>query len=220
MAARVCLRRRNGPTRVLTTNDLGPRGVFLRSGQPIALDEPVEMEILLPGESLPVEVEGRVVWSDSGGGDRSHAGMGIQFTRVRNGASDQLKRFFAAHQSLAGSHALVVTDDPFEARDLVRAIAREGLQPQVVRWSDPRPAGDVPISAYIVVPTTPGQAAEFAEMRHSRDLIRPGLLCIITRDELTNEWLPVASMCLHGMPEPDRAAALTLCIAAPPGAVR
>jgi uncharacterized protein (TIGR02266 family) len=216
LTTKVRLRHRDEPTRILSTNDLGPRGVFLRSSTPVAQDETVALEIVLPGESVPLEVEGRVVWLEPGRGDHP-AGMGVRFTRVRNTDADRLNRFFSVHHSLAGSRVVVLTDEPFEARDLVRSLAREGLEPQVAKWSDDRPEATVPTSAYVVIPSQPGQAARFTGLRSARDIVRPGILAILTHQELASEWGPVASMCLHGMPEPDRAAALALCIATPAG---
>lgn len=214
MTTKVRLRHRDAPACVVTTNDLGPRGVFIRSIAPIPLDEPVEMEILLPGEATPVLVEGRVAWSEGAGVDSNRSGMGIRFTRVRNTDSDRLKRFFSIHHAVAGGKVVIVTDEPYEAADLARALAREGLTPQVVRWSDERPKGDA-VAAYVAFPNQAGQAGQFASLRFSVDAIRPGLLAVLRDEGLAAEWVRVATMCLHGAPEADRAAALTLCVAAP-----
>jgi hypothetical protein len=175
----------------------------------------VEMELHLPGESSPIQVDGRVARTKTGTAD-GQTGMGIRFTRVNNDDAGRLKRFFAAHHALNGSRVVIVSDEPFEMRDIARAIAREGLQPQVLRWSDPPPAADPPICAFVVVPSARGQAADFAALRRSYGQFRPGLLIILKDESLTDEWLALASVCIHGMPEPDRAAALTLCVAIPP----
>jgi hypothetical protein len=217
LATKVRLCHRGESARVLMTSDLGPRGLFLRSTQPLRVNELVEMEIHLPGYARPVQADGQIARSHAGGVE-GQSGMGVRFTRVGNDDAGRLNKFFSAHHTLNGCRVVMVSDDPFELRDIARAVAREGLNPQLLRWNDPAPPLDPSVCAFIVVPSGSGQAEGFAAVRRSYGMARPGLLAILKDENYASEWLRSASVCVHGMPEPDRAAALTLFVAIAPGA--
>lgn len=220
LATQVRVRSRSAPPQTLLTCDVGPRGLFLRSMRPLDLNEPVDLELTLPGGDAPVSVVGRVAWAHRARLESGRAGMGIRFTRVPNDAAERLGRFFAPHRDLAGSRAFVVTDAPHQVRELARSLAREGLRPQIVPWEGPWPSGGAPVSVYVVVPSASGQSARLRPVRRGVRP-RPGIVALLGRPEQFGEWLQIATVCLHGVPDPDRIAAIAMCVASvrtqPPG---
>jgi Tfp pilus assembly protein PilZ len=61
--------------------DLSVGGIFLRTQQPIAQGEPLELLLIDPHHNVHVEVRGRVVWC---GKKSRHWGVGIAFDAAQN----------------------------------------------------------------------------------------------------------------------------------------
>ncbi len=70
--------------------DLSRNGVFLRSDYLDGKGSVVELEILLPGNEIPLTLRGEVVWLDLRPGC---SGMGIQFKNVHETARRALANF-------------------------------------------------------------------------------------------------------------------------------
>ena len=74
-------------------------GLFLKTEKPLAIDTAVTMLIRMPGQTEPMEIQGRVVWSNPRGKNTAFpCGMGIQFTKIQPEHVRVIEDFIAQHQ--------------------------------------------------------------------------------------------------------------------------
>lgn len=68
-----------GGVRCEYATTLGAGGMFIETDEPLPAEAALKARFRLPGSDAVHEIEGRVVWSQPGGG-RQAPGMGIEFT--------------------------------------------------------------------------------------------------------------------------------------------
>ncbi len=69
-------------------------GIFVKTEDPFPLDYPVSLRLILPSETTPLDIEGRVVWINPKGRKNSFPkGMGIQFVKMGDAARSKLDEF-------------------------------------------------------------------------------------------------------------------------------
>jgi uncharacterized protein (TIGR02266 family) len=68
-------------------------GIFIRTDNPLPLDTPVLLRMLLPDETEALEIEGKVIWDFSKASKKSFLpkGMGIQFVNMSSAAAKKIK---------------------------------------------------------------------------------------------------------------------------------
>lgn len=67
-----------------TTLNIGPYGAFVPCPHPLALDQPVELSLQIPGSTRAIRAGARVTWSKKYGRDNplSPPGMGLRFCDI------------------------------------------------------------------------------------------------------------------------------------------
>jgi Tfp pilus assembly protein PilZ len=77
------------PTRRLSRlDDIGPGGAFIRTRETQPLGTPVVLEVVPPGSTAPLAIEGRVAWLSERPGSE---GLGVQFRWRDSGGLRRLK---------------------------------------------------------------------------------------------------------------------------------
>ena len=73
-------------------------GLFLKSENPLKLKTPVLLKVMLPGETEPMDIKGRVVWVNLRGRKNSFPrGMGIRFVSLLPDHARKIKLFVEKH---------------------------------------------------------------------------------------------------------------------------
>jgi uncharacterized protein (TIGR02266 family) len=76
--------------------NLGRGGLFVRTGQPLAVGKRLAFEIQVPGELVPWSALGRVVWArEKDEGERRPPGMGVKLIDVEDAAVATIERLVA-----------------------------------------------------------------------------------------------------------------------------
>ncbi len=73
------------------SHNINEGGMFIEMEHPAALDTPVQLQFRLPGEALPIRVEGRVAWVSEGKGD-APSGVGIEFQNLPDETRQTINR--------------------------------------------------------------------------------------------------------------------------------
>ncbi|UCD84320.1 MAG: TIGR02266 family protein [Deltaproteobacteria bacterium] len=67
------------------SRNLSRGGIFIQTVDPLPPGTPIFLQLTLPGSTLPLEIESKVIWSrkeEEEGGTKVIPGMGIQFVRL------------------------------------------------------------------------------------------------------------------------------------------
>lgn len=68
----------------LTVNNFSKEGVGVLSDDSLYEGEDVEIEMLIPGDNVPVMISGKVAWSESDSDNSGGHKSGIQFNDINN----------------------------------------------------------------------------------------------------------------------------------------
>jgi type IV pilus assembly protein PilZ len=80
-------------------------GIFVKSDHPLPLDTVIGMRMQLPNDKEKMNLEGRVVWSNTKA-KSFPAGMGIQFINIAPEHKDKISAFVEANLSEIKKRAL------------------------------------------------------------------------------------------------------------------
>jgi molecular chaperone DnaK len=67
------------------SRNLSRGGIFIQTVDPLPPGTPIFLQLSLPGNTQPLEIESKVIWSrkeENEEGNKSIPGMGIQFLRI------------------------------------------------------------------------------------------------------------------------------------------
>ncbi len=73
--------------------NLSQSGIFVRTAQPLPLNETLTLRFRLPGMAEDFQVQGRVVWSNPKEGGTYPQGMGIRFLDLPSSLAEQIAAF-------------------------------------------------------------------------------------------------------------------------------
>jgi len=83
-------------------------GIFVKTEDPFPLDSPIHLRLILPSETTPLEIEGRVVWINPKGRKNAFPkGMGIQFVKMDDTARGKLDEFVTKYQKEIQSYSIL-----------------------------------------------------------------------------------------------------------------
>ena len=74
--------RRSGISKKLTISDFSKEGVGIKSGEVLSEGEDVEVEMMIPGDNIPVVVAGQIAWTNEVEQDDGTYKSGMKFKRV------------------------------------------------------------------------------------------------------------------------------------------
>ena len=80
------------------TRDIGPRGLFLETSNPLPTGDLLDLELTLPGDDHAIRLQGRVVRTvEAEEGTPVVAGMGIELLDLSPDAAVRVDRFLREH---------------------------------------------------------------------------------------------------------------------------
>jgi len=83
-------------------------GIFVKTEDPFPLDYPVNLRLILPSDTTPLEIEGRVVWINPRGRKNAFPkGMGIQFVKMDATARAKLDDFVKKYQKEIQNYSIL-----------------------------------------------------------------------------------------------------------------
>jgi len=83
-------------------------GIFVKTEDPFPLEHPVHLRLILPSESTPLEIEGRVVWINPRGRKNAFPkGMGIQFINMDDAARTRMNEFVKKYQKEIENYSIL-----------------------------------------------------------------------------------------------------------------
>jgi len=83
-------------------------GIYIKTDKPFSLDTLILLKFSLPDDPDPIEIEGKVVWSNPRGGKGYFPkGMGIKFLKIKPADSEKIKKFVEQYKSQIESHAII-----------------------------------------------------------------------------------------------------------------
>jgi uncharacterized protein (TIGR02266 family) len=82
-------------------------GLFVKTDDIYPLDSIVFLRFTMPGDTQPIEVEGKVVWRNMGGREYFPKGMGIKFLKLNDADNEKIKIFVTEHLALIKSHSVL-----------------------------------------------------------------------------------------------------------------
>ncbi len=77
--------RTGGALKKLTINNFSKAGVGVISGEPLVEGEDLEIELMIPGDNMPVIFEGEIAWASAPGPDENKHKTGIRFKKISTG---------------------------------------------------------------------------------------------------------------------------------------
>ena len=75
------------------TKNISGGGVFIRTSQPLPLNQKVELRFTLPGLDRRFEIGGLVVWVNASSRSAFPAGMGIKFSEIKPADAKTIAEF-------------------------------------------------------------------------------------------------------------------------------
>ncbi|MGB2601292.1 MAG: PilZ domain-containing protein [Candidatus Omnitrophota bacterium] len=76
--------RKNGNQKKLKVNNFSKEGVGILSKESFSEGENVEIELMIPGDNVPVLLQGEIAWSSDPIVDNIHHKSGMKFQKVSN----------------------------------------------------------------------------------------------------------------------------------------
>ena len=78
------LGRKGGMLKKLKVNNFSKEGVGVISDAPLREGEDLEVEMMIPGDNMPVVFEGKIAWTSDDTYDHEHYKGGIKFNKISN----------------------------------------------------------------------------------------------------------------------------------------
>lgn len=85
--------RERGKERKLKVGNFCKEGIGVLSREPFNEGENVEVELTIPGDNIPVLLEGEVAWAEGPVSDNSQYKGGIKFKKVSNGDRSRILEY-------------------------------------------------------------------------------------------------------------------------------
>lgn len=83
-------------------------GLFIKTDDAFPLDTIVFLRFTMPGDTKPIETEGKVVWCNTKGAKRYFPkGMGIKFLKLNSDDAEKIKIFVDKHFAQIQSHSFL-----------------------------------------------------------------------------------------------------------------
>ena len=83
-------------------------GLFIKTDEALPLDTIVFLRFTMPGDTKPIETEGKVVWCNTKKGKGYFPrGMGIKFLRLNSDDAEKIKIFVDEHLAQIQSHSFL-----------------------------------------------------------------------------------------------------------------
>jgi type IV pilus assembly protein PilZ len=83
-------------------------GLFIKTDEAFPLDTIVLLRFTMPGDSKPIETEGKVVWCNTKGAKGYFPkGMGIKFLKLDSDAAEKIKIFVDKNFAQIQSHSFL-----------------------------------------------------------------------------------------------------------------
>jgi c-di-GMP-binding flagellar brake protein YcgR len=86
-------RHKGGANKNLSINNFSKEGVGFVSHDPLTPGEELEIEMLIPGDNMPVVVNGEVAWASAPEQDSCHYRGGVRFKKISNGDKSRLLEY-------------------------------------------------------------------------------------------------------------------------------
>ena len=77
----------------MQVSDVSKEGIGLVSREGFKEGQNIEMEMMIPGDNIPVIFEGEVAWTKTPGYDTSHYRSGVKFTKISNEDKSRMQEF-------------------------------------------------------------------------------------------------------------------------------
>ena len=77
--------RRNGASKKLKVNNFSREGIGILSRESFDQGEDLEIEMMIPGDNIPVLFEGEIAWANGPTSDNGQYKSGIKFKKISNG---------------------------------------------------------------------------------------------------------------------------------------
>lgn len=84
---------KSGEKKNLRINNFSKEGVGFLSHDSLTPGEELEIEMLIPGDNIPVVVGGEVAWASDPEQDSCHYRGGVRFKRISNGDKSRLLEY-------------------------------------------------------------------------------------------------------------------------------
>ena len=82
-------------------------GLFVKTDDTCPMDSIVFLRFTMPGDTQPIEVEGKVVWRNMGRKGYFPKGMGIKFLKLKDADNEKIKKFVDEHLAQIKSHSVL-----------------------------------------------------------------------------------------------------------------
>ena len=77
--------RKNGAPKKLKVNNFSREGIGISSREAFSEGEDIEVEMMIPGDNIPVLLGGEIAWAADPISDNAQFSSGIKFTKISNG---------------------------------------------------------------------------------------------------------------------------------------
>ena len=77
----------------LQVNNVSKEGIGLVSRESFKEGQNVELEMMIPGDNIPVIFEGEVAWTNTPGYDSSQYKSGVKFTKISNEDKSRMQEY-------------------------------------------------------------------------------------------------------------------------------
>lgn len=84
---------KSGQKRDLKIKNLSKEGVGVVSDYPLGTGEKVDIEMSIPGDNVPIVLQGEIAWASSPAQDNCHYQSGIKFRNMGNGDKARLLEY-------------------------------------------------------------------------------------------------------------------------------
>lgn len=208
MAVQVGLTVPGGLPRTYLTHDVGPRGLFLRTHEPLKVGTKVHLVFALPRCAM-CSVEGEVAWTtrERPAGDK--IGMGIRFTHVHNLEGEILRGFFGLDRT-SGRRVLVIEDDPTLRSRLAAGYRREGLEVVEAPWKEGEALLGNAHALAVVGVDLPGW---YERVKAARRGAKAPVVALLSGKGVWEEWIGKDTLfCLAKPADPSRVVQMSLCL--------
>ncbi|MFH1411143.1 MAG: PilZ domain-containing protein [Candidatus Omnitrophota bacterium] len=76
--------RRRGSLKRVKVNNFCREGAGLLSDEPLGMGENIEMEVMIPGDNVPIIFEGQIAWAGGMTGEGDGHASGIKFKKINS----------------------------------------------------------------------------------------------------------------------------------------
>lgn len=82
-------------------------GLFIKTANPLPLESKVMLQVIMPGDTEKIIIEGIVVWANPANAKNSFpSGMGIKFNKMDLEQREKIEKFVEEHRKDIKSHSI------------------------------------------------------------------------------------------------------------------